>query len=104
MLDRLLKNSVMEGYEKFTGRSMEFLSKPWNGKSGNPEGTTSIIIDHFFQVKSVGTVALGFVLSGTAKNCVQIVQHLKVIVIESNGNGQNPPEMFRFQLLKPQLD
>ncbi len=67
LLDRLLKNSVMEGYEKFTGRSMEFLSKPWNGKNGNPEGPTSIIIDHFFQVKSVGTVALGFVLSGTAK-------------------------------------
>ncbi len=38
-----------------------------NFTASSPEKPTKIIIDHLFQVKSVGTVALGFLVSGTIK-------------------------------------
>ena len=65
LLDRILKGSVMEKYLRFNGKPMELLTFPWN-HSWESGGKTSILIDHFFMVKSVGTVALGFVLSGKA--------------------------------------
>ncbi len=45
----------------------EIMGALGNFTASSPEKPTKIIIDHTFQVKSVGTVALGFLVSGTIK-------------------------------------
>jgi len=61
-LDLMIKGTVIEGYKKIAhDKIKEELS---NFETINKNGSTSIIIDHTFDVKGVGTVALGKVLSG----------------------------------------
>ena len=61
-LDLMIKGTVIEGYKKVEhGKIKEELS---NFPIVNKDGSTSIVIDHTFDVKGVGTVALGKVLSG----------------------------------------
>lgn len=63
---RVLKGTVAEKYEFFSGNPMELMEKIGAVSIERKESdNTVVIIDHFFKVKSVGTVALGFVLEGT---------------------------------------
>lgn len=64
----LLKGTVAENYEFFSGNPMELMEKINSTSVERRESErTVVIIDHFFKVKSVGTVALGFVVEGTLK-------------------------------------
>ncbi len=67
-ISRIVKGTVAEGYEFFSGNPMELMEK-LNGITleRSASENTAVIIDHFFKVKSVGTVALGFVVEGTLK-------------------------------------
>lgn len=63
---KVLKGTVAENYEFFSGNPMDLMEKINIISIGrNESDNTVVIIDHFFKVKSVGTVALGFVLQGT---------------------------------------
>lgn len=67
-LRNVLKGTVAGEYEFFSGNPME-LMETLNAspvERGSSERTV-VIIDHFFKVKSVGTVGLGFVLEGTLR-------------------------------------
>ena len=58
----MIKGTVIEGYTKVEhDKIKEELS---NFTVAKKDGSTSIVIDHTFDVKGVGTVALGKVLSG----------------------------------------
>ncbi len=62
------KGSNLKEYEFFDGSSMDLLEKiDRNRDVHSRNGDLVVIVDHFFKVKSVGTVILGFVLSGTLK-------------------------------------
>ncbi len=64
-LKQLTRGSRLDNYsitEKSPNELVEELSKMHSAKKS---GETRVMIDHFFTVKSVGTVALGFVLQGT---------------------------------------
>lgn len=65
-ISKIIKGTALESYEFFTGTPMELMDRI-NGKpvERKESDRTVIIIDHFFKVKSVGSVALGFVLEGT---------------------------------------
>ncbi|KAA8922881.1 EF-Tu/IF-2/RF-3 family GTPase [Thermoplasma sp.] len=60
---RLLKDTNIDP-EFFSGRPMEILDRIKNIKIDRDDQNTLVVIDHYFKVKSVGTVVLGFVLSG----------------------------------------
>ncbi|OWP56250.1 MAG: GTPase [Thermoplasmatales archaeon B_DKE] len=62
---KIISNTVVSKYEFFRGPPVELASSIGSMKIMRGNEGTSVIIDHFFKVKSVGTVALGFVLKGT---------------------------------------
>ncbi|QRF76311.1 selenocysteinyl-tRNA-specific translation factor [Thermoplasmatales archaeon] len=62
---KIISNTVVSKYEFFRGSPVELASSIGSMKIMRGNEGTSVIIDHFFKVKSVGTVALGFVLKGT---------------------------------------
>lgn len=62
---KIISNTVVSKYEFFRGSPVELASSIGSMKITRGNEGTSVIIDHFFKVKSVGTVALGFVLKGT---------------------------------------
>lgn len=65
-VSRVIKGTVAENYTFFTGSPMELMEVINSSDvQRNESERTVVIIDHFFKVKSVGTVALGFVLEGT---------------------------------------
>jgi selenocysteine-specific translation elongation factor len=61
-LDTMIKGTVLENYKKvdFANIKEEILKLPVISK----DGATQIVIDHCFDVKGVGTVALGKAMSG----------------------------------------
>lgn len=63
---KIVENTVVSGYEFFNGSPVQLADKVSSLDLERGDGKTLVIIDHFFKVKSVGTVALGFVLGGTA--------------------------------------
>jgi selenocysteine-specific translation elongation factor len=64
ILRNITKNTSLSNYKFFSGNPMEFLSEI-NAVEHKPMfSNTTVMIDHFFKVKSVGVVALGFVLGG----------------------------------------
>ncbi len=67
-VSQILKGTAAESYRFFSGNPME-LMEMINSTDVQRESSenTVVIIDHFFKVKSVGTVALGFVVEGTLK-------------------------------------
>ena len=70
-LDLMIKGTVIEGYRKVEqDKIKEELS---NFSTIKKDGSTSIVIDHSFDVKGVGTVALGKVISG------KITQYDKIL-------------------------
>ncbi len=66
-------SSVLQGSPmEVQAQVLEMKSPP------KPEGPTTVIVDHFFTVRSVGTVALGFVLRGTLRRHQRLkVSHVK---------------------------
>ena len=70
-LNTMIKGTVLENYKKIDSSNLkdELLKFPPIQK----DGKTSIIIDHCFDVKGVGTVALGKVLSGKIKQYDKLV-------------------------------
>lgn len=66
------KTSLKE-FGFYSGNPMEFMDVLSKEKHTPRFGKPTVIIDHFFKVKSVGTVALGFVLGG------KIEKHQKLI-------------------------
>ena len=67
IVKKIISNTVVSKYIFFNGSPVELASSIGSLKIERKEIGTSVIIDHFFKVKSVGTVALGFVLSGTVE-------------------------------------
>jgi len=61
-LDLMIKGTVLEGYKKVEQDKIK--EELENFSVTKKDGITSIVIDHTFDVKGVGTVALGKVLSG----------------------------------------
>ena len=61
-LDLMIKGTVIEGYKKVEHDKIK--DELANFAVAKKDGSTSIVIDHTFDVKGVGTVALGKVLSG----------------------------------------
>lgn len=60
----LIANTSLRNFTTFTGTAMEFKDILTSEKAVERFRTTTVVIDHFFKVRSVGTVALGFVLGG----------------------------------------
>ena len=72
-LDLMIKGTVIEGYKKIEkDKIREDLA---NFAVIKKDGKTSIVIDHTFDVKGVGTVALGKVLSGKVTQYDKILHH-----------------------------
>ncbi len=66
-LERILKEARLQSYEFTDLTGLQLAEKLEGMKRRDSGGSTRIVVDQFFKVKSVGTVILGFVLSGTAK-------------------------------------
>ncbi|WP_393971869.1 EF-Tu/IF-2/RF-3 family GTPase [Oxyplasma meridianum] len=79
---KITKGTVLEKYEIYTGSPMGVVEKLIQFKPQREERGTLVIIDHFFQVKSVGTVILGFVLSG------KLSKHQKLFISGLNREVQ----------------
>ncbi|MHB8360439.1 MAG: EF-Tu/IF-2/RF-3 family GTPase [Thermoplasmataceae archaeon] len=82
-IKKMVKGTIAEGYEIYTGQPMNFLEEmsKFNRESVKG-GNTSVTIDHFFKVKGVGTVILGFVTSG------KLSRHQDLIVSYSDTKVQ----------------
>ena len=79
---KIAKGTVLEGYEIYSGSPMGVVEKLIQFKPQREQKGTLVIIDHFFQVKSVGTVILGFVLSG------KLSKHQKLFISGLNREVQ----------------
>ena len=69
-VEKIVRGSVLSGYTMFRSPPMQMigdLERMSTEITRKQDGPVSVMIDHFFKVKSVGTVALGFVLSGTLR-------------------------------------
>ena len=74
-LNTMIKGTVLENYKIVQSASLKDEMLKFSPRSSS--GETSIVIDHCFDVKGVGTVALGKVLSG------KITQYDKLTHIQS---------------------
>ncbi|BAB59505.1 hypothetical protein [Thermoplasma volcanium GSS1] len=66
VIDRVMKDTEIS-YEYFSGRPMEIVDLLKKINPVRKKDKPLVVIDHYFKVKSVGTVVLGFVLSGIVK-------------------------------------
>ena len=64
---KLVINTPIQEYKFFSGSPMELVELLRNEPQVRPQDGTLLVVDHFFKVKSVGTVALAFVLRGTVR-------------------------------------
>jgi len=72
-LDLMIKGTVIEGYKKVEQDQIK--GELSNFVTVKKDGKTSIVIDHTFDVKGVGTVALGKVLSGKVTQYDKILHY-----------------------------
>ncbi len=72
-LDLMIKGTVIEGYKKVEQDKIK--EELANFSTAKKDGSTSIVIDHSFDVKGVGTVALGKVISGKITQYDKIQHH-----------------------------
>jgi selenocysteine-specific translation elongation factor len=87
----LVRGTVLEGYEVFSGnvnelREMLLDEAAALGKNaGEPAPVGTVPIDHFFNVKGIGTVVLGSVASGAihAHDTVQVLPLRKQVQVRS---------------------
>ncbi len=64
MVKKIISNTNLKDYSLFSGKPMELIDEIKKIKIKRSTDKNYTVIDHFFKVKGVGTVALGFVLSG----------------------------------------
>jgi len=69
----MIKGTVIEGYKKVEQDKIK--EELANFSTAKKDGSTSIVIDHSFDVKGVGTVALGKVISGKITQYDKIQHH-----------------------------
>jgi selenocysteine-specific translation elongation factor len=74
IIKKIIENTSLSNYKFFDGKPMELIDEIKSMKIIREENSNMTVIDHFFKVKGVGTVALGFVLSGS------ISKHQKLIL------------------------
>ena len=72
-LDLMIKGTVIERYKKVEQDKIK--EELANFSTAKKDGSTSIVIDHSFDVKGVGTVALGKVISGKITQYDKILHH-----------------------------
>lgn len=60
----LISSTGLRNFQMYTGTAMEFKDRLTDERAVQRFQGTTVVIDHFFKVRSVGTVALGFVLGG----------------------------------------
>lgn len=83
ILKKMVSNTIASNYEIYTDQPMNFLGEIVKFQREQTNGKeASVVIDHFFKVKSVGTVILGFVTEG------KISRHQDLIVSYSNTKVQ----------------
>lgn len=63
-LKQIVKGTSLENYQFFNGTPMELVELLKTQSTEKGDGKTLVVVDHFFKVKSVGTVILGFVVRG----------------------------------------
>lgn len=63
----MLRGTRLEKYVISDKQPMELVEVIEKNETSRKDGKTTVMIDHFFDVKSVGTVALGFVFQGKVK-------------------------------------
>lgn len=63
-LKPIISKTSLKDFKFYSGNHMEFLDILSKEKHVPRFSKPTIVVDHFFKVKSVGTVALGFVLGG----------------------------------------
>ncbi|MEM0139531.1 MAG: EF-Tu/IF-2/RF-3 family GTPase [Ferroplasma sp.] len=73
LLKKLTSGTALENYKFFIGRPMELVEAIKAIEIKRDTGRSLTVIDHFFKVKGVGTVVLGFVLSGTVKKHQKLI-------------------------------
>ena len=70
-IDRYIKETRIGNYEVLEDDVIQLREKLWKLIPASTEEETSygtVIVDHYFKVKGIGTVALGIIESGTIKN------------------------------------
>ena len=67
LLSRVVKGTVVENYKEVPENATEIKSTLSEFDIGAKDGSPRVLIDHSFEVKSVGTVVLGVVLQGEIK-------------------------------------
>lgn len=67
LIKKIINNTNLKNYQFFDGTPMELVDKIKDIKINRNNEKNLTVIDHFFKVKGVGTVALGFVISGNIK-------------------------------------
>ena len=67
LIRKIIGNTNLKNYRFFYGKPMELVDEIKNVKINRDNSRNLTVIDHFFKVRGVGTVALGFVISGTVK-------------------------------------
>ena len=87
----LIRGTVLEGYEFFAGNVNELRemllgeAAALGENAGEPAAVGTVPIDHFFNVKGIGTVILGSVASGAirAHDSVQVLPIKKQVQVRS---------------------
>jgi len=87
----LIKGTVLEGYEVFSGNVNELRemlldeAAALGENAGEPTPVGTVPIDHFFNVKGIGTVVLGGVASGAihTHDTVQVLPIKKQVQVRS---------------------
>lgn len=74
LLNRIIDQAGITSHSFFEGAYLDLSEKIEGMKAESRGSGTCVVIDQYFKVKGVGTVVLGFVLSGT----VEKHQHLQV--------------------------
>lgn len=82
ILKKIISSTGIDDYVIFDGKPMDLVSTAWGMNIGRNESGSEIIVDHSFMVKSVGTVALGFVMGG------EVRKHQDLYVSDSSKKAQ----------------
>lgn len=81
-LKPIISKTSLKDFKFYSGNHMEFLDILSSEKHLPRFSKPTIVVDHFFKVKSVGTVALGFVLGG------RVEKHQKLMCSYANKEAQ----------------
>jgi selenocysteine-specific translation elongation factor len=73
MLDTIIKGTVVEGYARFDPDPAVFREELLDLEERDHEGPGHLVLDQSFNVKGVGTVALGFVTRGRIKKHMELL-------------------------------